>query len=121
MKNIFVLILMLLQFNGWSQSTNLLSGKYSLTELKNILIPLDQWKPFPSIRDREGWSAADQDMMRGYLKEAEGYLHYSWPSIPATASLLIERTGDRQTHERFEYPLIGFVINPLPYLWRYRI
>lgn len=103
MKNIFVLILMLLQFNGWSQSTNLLSGKYSLTELKNILIPLDQWKPFPSIRDREGWSAADQDMMKGYLKEAEGYLHYSWPSIPATASLLIERTGDRQTYERISF------------------
>lgn len=82
---------------------NLLSGKYNKEKLSGILIPRDQWVPFPKIDDRDGWSKADQDMMKAYIKKAEAYLDYQWPSIPATKSLLTERTGDRDEYQSISF------------------
>lgn len=86
-----------------AQNQNLLSGKYSKDELKTVLIPLTQWTPFPKTSDRTAWAKADEAMMKAYLKQAESYINYDWPSIPATKSLLIERTGDRN-----EYQILSF-------------
>ncbi len=86
-----------------AQNQNLLSGRYNADQLKTVLIPQAQWTPFPKITDRAGWSKADDAMMKGYLQKAESYLSYKWPAIPATTSLLIERTGDRN-----EYQVISF-------------
>lgn len=82
---------------------NLLSGKYSAEELSGILIPRAQWKPFPKIDDRAGWAKADQGMLEAILKKAEGYAGYEWPYIPATKSLLIERTGDRNEYQSMSF------------------
>jgi len=87
-----------------AQTQNLLSGRYDKNKLKEILIPYNQWAPFPKISDRAGWSKASEPMMKAYLKEAEGYINYSWPSIPATKSLLIERTGDRNQFQEISFP-----------------
>ncbi|MEO6316571.1 MAG: hypothetical protein ABIU63_07735 [Chitinophagaceae bacterium] len=87
-----------------AQTANLLSGRYDENKLKEIVIPYSRWTPFPKINDRAGWAKASKPMMEGYLKEAEGYLHYSWPSIPATTSLLIERTGDRNQFQAISFP-----------------
>jgi hypothetical protein len=67
------------------------------------LIPQAQWTPFPRTSDRTGWAKADKDMMEAILKKAEGYISYSWPSIPATKSLLIERTGDRNEYQNVSF------------------
>jgi len=102
MKKIFsVLIICLLTVSG--QAQDLLSGKFTQDQLKKVLIPQAQWAPFPRRDDRAGWAKADQAMLQAYLKKAESYLAYQWPSIPATKSLLIERTGDRD-----EYQTISF-------------
>jgi hypothetical protein len=42
-------------------------------------------------------------MMKGFVQQAEKYLGYKWPSIPATASLLIERTGDRDEYQSLSF------------------
>ncbi len=82
-----------------AQKQNLLSGKYAKDDLKTVLIPLAQWTPFPKITDRAAWAKADEAMMKAYVKQAESYINYNWPSIPATTSLLIERTGDRDQYQ----------------------
>ena len=81
---------------------NLLSAKYA-GKLQTVLIPYSQWKPFPLITDRSGWAKADEAMMKAFIKQAEGYLNYQWPSLPATKSLLIERTGDRSEYETISF------------------
>jgi hypothetical protein len=86
-----------------AQKQNLLSGRYSKDSLKIILVPPSQWTPFPRIDDRNGWARADETMMKAYVKQAESYLQYNWPSIPATKSLLIERTGDRNEYQSISY------------------
>src|SRR4051812_20630428 len=82
-----------------AQNQNLLSGKYSVEQLKTILISQAQWTPFPKINDRAAWSKADQAMMKEFYEKGLTYINYDWPSIPATVSLLIERTGERAPYE----------------------
>lgn len=104
MKNSILFLFSLLTFLMVdAQSPNLLSGKFSNDELSNLLVPLDKWTPFPKIDDREGWARADQEMMKAYIKTAESYLDYKWPGIPATKSLLIERTGDRDEYQSISF------------------
>lgn len=99
-KNTISLLLIFLCSSFVSANNeNILSGKYSQTELESILIPRSQWTPFPSINDREAWAAADEEMLANYISQAEKLLTYRWPSLPATSSLLIVRTGNRTTYE----------------------
>ncbi|MBD2699106.1 heparinase II/III family protein [Spirosoma sp. BT702] len=87
----------------YAQQQDLLSGKFASDALQKVLIPQAQWAPFPKRDDRAGWASADQDMMKAYLKKAETYLTYQWPSIPATKSLLYERTGDRDEYQGISF------------------
>jgi hypothetical protein len=99
MKKLIALMVLVTTGYVHAQNQNLLSGKYSPDQLKTILIPCSQWTPFPKITDRAGWSKADESMMKAYFDKGLTYLNYEWPSIPATTSLLIERTGDRATFD----------------------
>ena len=103
MKKIFLFLLVPIALYSQAQDKNLLSGKYSPDELRTALIPQSRWIPFPKISDRDGWAKADQAMMESIREKAEAYIDYAWPYIPATKSLLIERTGDRN-----EYQTVSF-------------
>ncbi len=94
-------LLLIYVFIGKSQ--NLLSGKFSKDELTRILISSEKWVPFPKIADRAAWAKADPEMMKAYVKKAETFLNYVWPTVPATKSLLIERTGDRVEYETISF------------------
>ncbi|MCW3091039.1 MAG: heparinase [Ferruginibacter sp.] len=86
-----------------AQDANLLSGKYNKEVFKKHLITKAEWTPFPKIIDRAGWAKADPEMMKANLDAAEKYIDYQWPSIPATKSLLIERTGDRNEYQNISF------------------
>ncbi len=103
-KTLFTICAMICMLPSFSQNKNLLSGKYSREEFGKLLVPQSRWTPFPKITDREGWAKADQEMMKAYVKEGEKYINYAWPSIPATKSLLIERTGNRFDFESISFP-----------------
>jgi len=104
MKKIVSLLLLIASISQLqAQNKNLLSAKYSKENLAAILIPQTKWTPFPKTSDRTGWAKADEAMMKSFVKQAEGYLSYDWPSIPATKSLLIERTGDRNEYQNISF------------------
>ncbi|MCX6216750.1 heparinase II/III family protein [Spirosoma sp.] len=104
MKKIFFLAFVgLVSLSAFAQKQNLLSGKFSKEALQSVLIPQAKWAPFPRRDDRAGWAKADQTMMKSYLKKAESYLGYQWPYVPATKSLLIERTGDRDQYQAVSF------------------
>lgn len=98
---LFIVIASCLQ--STAQNKNLLSGKYSIEKLQSIIVPQATWTPFPKLADRKGWSKADETMMKAFLQKAETYGNYVWPSIPATKSLLIERTGDREEFQNISF------------------
>ena len=99
MKKIVLPLIAVGLFFQLAAQQNLLSGKYTKEELKGILIPQSKWTPFPKLADRVGWSKADVGMMQAFLKAADSKINYVWPYIPATKSLLIERTGDRSEYQ----------------------
>ena len=99
---IFILII-LFGVSATLSAQSLVSGKFSQEELQEALIPFAEWVPFPKINDRASWNAADQQIMEAYLEAANAQIDYQWPYIPATKSLLIHRTGDRD-----EYQLLTF-------------
>lgn len=104
MKTVFALAFLILSsFPICAQQQDLLSGKFSNEALKKALIPQAQWTPFPKRDDRAGWTKADQEMMKAYVKKAESFLTYQWPGVPATKSLLIERTGDRDQYQAISF------------------
>ncbi|MGV3638983.1 MAG: heparinase II/III domain-containing protein [Adhaeribacter sp.] len=104
MKKILLLLCLLLAATQLpAQTQNLLSGKYSREVLATKLISQATWTPFPKRGDRAGWGKADQQMLQANLKKAEGYLSYEWPHIPATKSLLIVRTGDRDEYQDMSF------------------
>ncbi len=82
---------------------NLIGGKYSEEQLKDLLVPRAEYHPFPKLADRSGWAKADETAMKDYLAKAEEYLHFEWPYIPATKSLLIVRSGNRSEYEAISF------------------
>jgi len=104
MKKIGILLLVIVLFlQSTAQNKNLISGKYSIEKLQSIIVPQATWTPFPKLADRKGWAKADEAMMKAFLQKAETYGNYEWPSIPATKSLLIERTGDREEYQNISF------------------
>ncbi|MCB0686905.1 MAG: heparinase II/III family protein [Saprospiraceae bacterium] len=103
MRHFFTIYFLFSLLLVYSQPENLLSGQYNLEQLDSILIPLEDWRPFPKISDRPGWAAADQSMLKDFITEAETYLEYSWPSMPATMSLAYIRTGDRDAYQGLSF------------------
>lgn len=102
-RTIFNVVISVVSCYSLAQSQNIMSEKYTLQELENILISYEEWIPFPKITDRDGWAKADIDMMSAYIKEAERYLNYKWPTVPATTSLLIVRTGNRSEYQSISH------------------
>jgi hypothetical protein len=103
MRYLILGIFVLFYFILPAQPANILSGHYNLAELDSVLVPPDQWVPFPPVEDREAWGQANADMLGAYQKQAEAYLNYSWPSIPATISLAYVRTGDRDAYQALSF------------------
>lgn len=103
MKKLISLFLIIAGLSLATTAQNLLSSRYSIEELSKALIPQARFTPFPKLNDRDGWSKADQETLKAYVKEAENYLTYTWPYIPATKSLLIERTGDREEYQNISF------------------
>jgi hypothetical protein len=104
MKKYFLFaILWAVSCNLFAQENNLLSGKYSASELQNILVPQAEWTPFPRLADREGWAKADKEMLQACIKAAEASIDYDWPTIPATLSLDFVRDGNRSRYEAISF------------------
>ena len=95
-KIIFTITLFLFSVAVFAQKEqNLISGKYSLQELKSILIPQAQWAPFPHLDEWTGRTIGDKKLMEEYIAIAETYMDYDWPAVAANLSLLYNRTGNR--------------------------
>jgi Heparinase II/III-like protein len=82
---------------------DMLGNKFTLDELGKIVIPYSKWMAFPKIEDRQGWSKADQQMLKTYYDEALKYVTYQWPPIPATTTLMFARTGNRSEYEAISF------------------
>jgi len=77
----------------------ILTSRYLNDRLKELVVPADQYKPFPAIDDRAGWEALPAEIRAAEVKRAEEYLNYEWPACKATDFMKFERTGNRTDYE----------------------
>ena len=104
MKKILATVLLLISILGQAQVTqrNILGKKYSLEDVKKILIPKNEYKPYP--KTPEEWQAAVPDsVLKHIVKAGESLLDLKFEAISATTSLDFVRSGDRERHGKISY------------------
>lgn len=80
--------------------------KNRLTELYRSLKGKDafktggEWFPYPSYAEREAWKSLLGGHYDFIVRAGEKYTDYEWKSVPATAYLAYERTGERGIMEK---------------------
>jgi hypothetical protein len=96
----FILIFILFAGTVFGQPTqrNLLSGRYTLDDVKNSLIPKADWKPYPKTAAE--WKArVPQPVLNEIIKKGEHALSKEIPQVSATLFLEYVRTGDRSRYQ----------------------
>jgi hypothetical protein len=78
----------------------MLSVKYVNDQLKNIVVPLEEFAPFPSSDKRESWESLSDSLRKERITEGEKYLNYEWPALPAARFMNFVRNGNRTSYER---------------------
>jgi len=76
--------------------------KFSITEVKQSLIPQDQFKPFPQSPD--AWKKVLPDsVIKQLVHNGEVALKKQFNNIPATVTLEYVRTGNRTDYEKLSF------------------
>lgn len=57
------------------------------------------YHPYPKACERDKWDSLPKEVTSACIAQAEKYLGYQWPSLPATYFMAYMRTGDRRIYE----------------------
>ncbi|MDF2936811.1 MAG: hypothetical protein K0Q90_2184, partial [Paenibacillaceae bacterium] len=61
------------------------------------------YRPFPSVHDREAWQGLPVEVKARLLQEGEEALDYAWPTLPATRFLDFKRNGNRTRFQELHF------------------
>ncbi|UZR95665.1 heparinase II/III domain-containing protein [Chondrinema litorale] len=97
-----ILILFYPTINAIAQSQTdqwLISKYYSENVLNEILIPVEEWQPFP--KDASVYKEAlSEEAYNTLIKKGEEALEFAWPSLTASQLLEYHKTGNRRNYEK---------------------
>jgi hypothetical protein len=86
--------------NAMESPNNLsLAHAFPAEKLEQILLSRDQWRPFPTLMDRQRWQELPQPVTSRLLALGEESLNKPLPALPATLYLGYARTGNRSDFE----------------------
>jgi len=78
----------------------MLSQRYSLHDLSELITPRGDYRPHPTIGDRAAWAGLPAAVRAAHVQRGEAYLNFDYPSLPATLFLQYSRAGNRRNYER---------------------
>ena len=81
----------------------MLSQKYAESHLQNLLLPRNQWQPFPTANNRTGWDGLPQSVKQAQIARGEERLNFEWPAVPAVRFLDFARNGNRNQYEALTF------------------
>ena len=97
--------------------TKFLAKSWPLSTLDNVLLPKDDWQPFPTASNPDGLDAIPQSIRAAHIAEGEKALGENWNPLPATLFLEYVRIGNRSRFERAQFgrrqQLAGLVLAEL--------
>ena len=82
---------------------DLLTGRWPEQQLGRILLSRTDFKPHPTIQDRQAWTQVPQNVQAECIKEAERLLGAKWEPLPAALFLEYKRNGNRTNYERVSF------------------
>ena len=68
-------------------------------ELKRVLLPVSQWRPFPKAGQRAEWEQIPEDVRESLVALGEECAEIDVPSLPATLYLEFRRVGNRSRYQ----------------------
>ncbi len=74
---------------------NLLQKQGDALFVESVLLPKEQWIPYPSYQDRNGWNKFLGDYKTDIIKAGEKVLSYQWQVVTAMDYLEFSRSGSR--------------------------
>jgi hypothetical protein len=83
-----------------SEEMNILSGRYTPELLKEVIVPAEDWHPFPTASDHAGWQRIPERVRAAYLRQGEKHLGCDWEIPKASVFLEFVRTGNRTNYQR---------------------
>jgi hypothetical protein len=97
-----LLVSFLLSMPGMAQERNFLTQKYSRASLQQLLLPQEQFAPYPSA-NRKGWEQVPDELKKDYIRNAEKLLGASWGELKASEFMQFKRTGNRTVFEAITF------------------
>lgn len=78
---------------------NFLENMASESQLKQDLVMNQEWVPYPSYSNRDGWDAICGEYKEQIIRSGEKYLGFNWIVIKASDYLEYEKSGNRRIME----------------------
>ncbi len=75
------------------------ADRYGEADIKDSLLPVGSYRPFPTRDERERWDAVAGALREAAVEAGEELVSFTWPALPATLYMECARTGDRQGYE----------------------
>jgi hypothetical protein len=85
------------------QPRGFLAGRYDLQALGGIIVPQQEWHPYPTANEPQGWQAVPEAVRRAHIALGEAALGAAWKPLPATVFLEYVRTGNRSNFEQLSF------------------
>lgn len=76
---------------------------YPQEKIAKVLIPAEQWRPWPIASDRQAWESLPESVRKDLIANGEKRLGYNWPDLPATLFLEFAREGNRSRYEKVHF------------------
>jgi hypothetical protein len=82
---------------------DLLSGAYDLDGLKAIILPAEDWHPFPKASEHDAWEKLPESVRAAHIRQAEKNLGSEWPTPKASVFLDYVRNGNRSRYQAVSF------------------
>jgi hypothetical protein len=80
-----------------------LAERFPLDTVRASLVPPGEWRPYPSIADRDAWEGLPADQKAALVADGESLLGASWPELKATLFMEFARDGNRSRYQKESY------------------
>ena len=80
-----------------------LAKSFPQEKLQEILIPTNEWRPFPKASDREAWERIPDEIQQIIIQKAEEVAELEVPVLNASVYLQYKRSGNRSNYQNIWY------------------
>jgi hypothetical protein len=82
---------------------NLLINSTANQQLSSLLIPVQNWHPYPTVLDQGKWTEVKESLKDFYIRNGTQYLGKSWEILSATYFLDFVKNGNRSKYEEIYF------------------